>query len=369
LAPSPPSSCPVRKAEIDAQWRKFHSDGVCNRDGFNRMKASVDRHGRHLYLKHSGDHARIPDARTVECPAVVSDLRVPDQAIGFDTSWLVENTASAPVLVSYVQETGVEVSAVNGELAASDDPRATLQPGEWRAFHTHQGHVFHVREVLKDGSAGKILLQHRVGLVPVGGGGRRSLVCPDADDEPVVLAPDGSKQTDPSFQRTQGPADRDCNTVEVGFRNAAGCPLHGYYLRPDECTEGFKFHLGVNPAAPDFMKDWSSPMKYESTFVGHTFVFRSAFSDQVVDQVTVGATRIPDCPDLKRQVVTTALAAANVVLVPSANRMRGNNASNNTTAAVAGLLPQGGHNPSAGGAGGSASSFLSFAAGGGGGSM
>jgi hypothetical protein len=372
-APSLAASCPIRTADLDTQWLKFHSNRACNRDGFNLMKDRMDKHGRHLYLKQSGDHARIPDAKTVACPAVVSDLKVPNQVTGFDTSWLVENTASTPVMISYIRDDGVEVSAVNGNLIAGDDPQAVLQPGQWKAFHTHQGHIFHVREILKDGSAGKILLQHRVGLIPIGGTNLRNLACPDADDEPVVLGPDGTKHTDPNFQRTKGPPVRDCNTLEIGFRNAAGCPLHGYYLRPDSCEEVFKLHLGVNPGAPDFMKDWSSLTKYESTFVGHTFVFRSAFSDQVVDQITVQPTQIPDCPDLKQQVVTTSLASANVVMVPSANRMLNNggiNASNNTTtiitttAAAASALLLNGNHPSI--TGGSASSFMSAAAGGGG---
>jgi hypothetical protein len=81
------------------------------------------------------------------------------------------------------------------------------------------------------------------------------------------------------------------------------------------------------------MKDWGSATKYESSYVGHTFVFRSAFSDQVVDKVTIRPTQITDCPDLK-QTVATALAT-DAILLPTANRLRNNNASNNTTTAAA----------------------------------
>jgi hypothetical protein len=58
------------------------------------------------------------------------------------------------------------------------------------------------------------------------------------------------------FQRPSTHAERPCNTIDVGFRNQLGCPLHVYWANhlsdvPDEgfsCGEKFRFHLGNKPA-------------------------------------------------------------------------------------------------------------------------
>jgi hypothetical protein len=277
---------------------------------------------------------------------------------GLDTSWIVENTASSPVVLSFVKD-GVERSAVQTSISPpEDDPKAILQPGEWKAINTYDGHVFHARELLPDGTTGKVLLQHRVGAIPIGEKVSRNVVCPDVDDEPMVLTDDGTKVTHPNFQRTKAPPKKVCNTIEVSFRNMAGCPLNGYYVQAGTCEETFKHHLGVQSSVNDFMKDWGSSTKYESSYVGHTFVFRSAFSDQVVDKVTIRPTQITDCPDLK-QTVATALAT-DAILLPTANRLRNNNsnnASNNTTTATAAL-------DSMAGSSSSSSYFYASAAGG-----
>lgn len=68
------------------------------------------------------------------------------------------------------------------------------------------------------------------------------------------------------WKRTPRPKTRPCNTIDVGFRNEAGCPLHVYWANhieevPTEgfnCGEQFKFHLGTKPATQDFMFDWVS---------------------------------------------------------------------------------------------------------------
>jgi hypothetical protein len=330
-ASSSTNTCPYQPEVVFRSHNRFHGDHVCDRDGYNSFKDRLNRHERYQFLKTNGNHARIPNAKTVSCPAVVQDLAAPDQVAGLDTSWIVENTASSPVVLSFVKD-GVERSAVNTNISPpEDDPRAVLKPGEWKAINTYDGHVFHAREILPDGTTGKVLLQHRVGMIPIGEKASRNLVCPDVDDEPTVLKDDGTKVTHPNFQRTKAPPKKVCNTIEVSFRNMAGCPLNGYYVQAGTCQETFKHHLGVQTSATDFMKDWGSSTKYESSYVGHTFVFRSAFSDLVVDKVTIRPTQITDCPDLK-QTVATALSTS-AILLPTANRLRNNNsnASNNTT--------------------------------------
>ena len=330
--------CAVTTASLDQSFERFHSDDVCERRSFNAFKDSLNRHAKYLSLKENGRHLQVPDAKTVSCPAVVQPLMVPGQQVGYDTAWIVENTASTPVVLSYIAADGTEKSALDSTVSPPEaDPDAILPPGAWRAVQTFDGHVFHARELLPDGTTGRILLQHRVGLIPVGANAARRLVCPDSDTEPIVTLDDGTEDTDPEFQRTPEREYKDCNTIEIGFRNVAGCPLHGYYLRPNSCDESFKFHLGVEPAVEDFMWDWQSPAKYESSYVGHTFVFRSAFSDQIVEQVTLQPTQIVDCPGLQ-QAVASAVAAQSIIVPTGAQvgHRPGNhgNYSNNTTAAT-----------------------------------
>jgi hypothetical protein len=217
------------------------------------------------------------------------------------------------------------------------DKNAILQPGDWRAVYTWEGHVFFARQLLPspDGGEpklGQVLLQHRTGLIPIGMQAQE-LICPSTDPEPIV-----NGTLAPEFCRTPPAIYRPCNTIDLGFRNMANCPLHGYYvaqMSDDEVEklhdyeevddtkpvyhESFKFHLGMNPMAQDFMWGWDSSTKFEGTFIGHTFAFRSAADPDVLIQTyTLRPTRIPDCPKLKNkhQVnrVTSVGMAAAVVL-------------------------------------------------------
>uniref|UniRef100_A0A7S2VA82 Uncharacterized protein n=1 Tax=Entomoneis paludosa TaxID=265537 RepID=A0A7S2VA82_9STRA len=114
----------------------------------------------------------------------------------------------------------------------------------------------------------------------------------------------------------------------------ANCPLHGYYIAhhhnnattasSSSCQEKFKFHLGLNRLPQDFMWGWDSATKFEGSFVGHSFAFRSAADPSIlVETVTLQPTRIIDCPNLKRQVqVNTATTVANLqqVFAPISNQ-------------------------------------------------
>lgn len=61
------------------------------------------------------------------------------------------------------------------------------------------------------------------------------------------------------FQRTETLPVRPCNTIDVGFRNQVGCPVHMYWANqlshvPEEgfnCGEKFRFHLGTKAAPQD----------------------------------------------------------------------------------------------------------------------
>jgi hypothetical protein len=318
VAGASPPPCEVTESGLDALYERYHSDSVCDRGAFNRLKSSVDRRARLERLVEGDRYALVPDEATVACPAVARSLYPSPPApvvTGFDRSWVVENKASIPVVVLWVDpQDGAEKSAFSDAVPPTADPNAIVRPGSWTVIQGYEGHVFHVREVLPDGiTMGRVLLQHRLGWIPVGstlGGKARQLVCPDGDEEPLLpievcdeegwdlledshgeeisLCPDGDEEPllpievcdeegwnlledshgegislsssastqaqqrrlSPEFERTPYEVDRDCNRQEVGFRNVLGCPLHGYYLEAETCEPVFKFHLGIDAGYP-----------------------------------------------------------------------------------------------------------------------
>ena len=282
---------------------KYHDNQVCNRDAYNAYKANVGRYDRIQAYNKIGGLSAVPNQKTISCPVNggrvnMKDAHTPN--VGFDTVWIVENHASTPVVVSYVNDQGIEVSARNPKISpATADPTAILSPNAWMAVYAFEGHEFVVREILKSGIAGNVLLQHRAGLIPIGANfAMAGMSCDPSsltDIEPMI----DETTTSPVFQRTPTQIDRPCNTMDIGFRNVASCPLHGYYVRGegDKCTEKFKLHLGVESMTTDFLKDWTSATKYEGTYVGHTFHFRLASNPTIlVDTVTLQPIYVTDCP-------------------------------------------------------------------------
>jgi hypothetical protein len=258
----------------------------------------------------------------------VQDLNDPTHETGYDTSVIIENKATTPVVLVFIHR-GREVSAMNTKIAPPQaDPSSILQPGEWKHVHTFEGHVIHVRQLKQDGSLGLVLLQHRAGLIPVGAKAADSLLCPLDDPEPIITVTPKPKPKepnvpvapiavwDPKFERTERPLQlvrkvgakrvirpnlKECNQLDVGFRNLAGCPLNGYFVRPGSCEEVFRYHLGVETNAKDFEWDWNSPTKFEHTFIGSTFVFRPVHDPEIlVERIDIQATQVTDCPDLKQ---------------------------------------------------------------------
>jgi len=282
---------------------KYHGDHVCDVNEYNTFKHKMKRHETYQALKQS-IHL-VPNEATVVCPLEVQDLHHATQTLdGFDVVWIVENTSSQPIVVSHVnRQTRVETSAMNAAITPPHaDPNAILQPGQWKDIRTYEGHVFHVRTLdTSTGQLGPVVLQHQAGLRGVGAK-FQDLECPKEAPQPVH----------PATDRPPAPQTRACNTLDIGFRNLANCPLHGYFLQEPppsnntttaedatQCQEQFKFHLGMNQHATDFFYQWDSNTKFEGSYVGHTFVFRSAANlNIVVDRITMQPTRIIDCPTL-----------------------------------------------------------------------
>ncbi len=298
----------------------FHDEDVCMTRPVRLNLGDVERQSIYHRLKDSGVGATLlPNQQTVVCPIEVQNLESPTAVKGFDTTWILENTGSKTTIVSWVVN-GVEWSPFNPDLKAIDDPKARVPPGEWLNVPTFDSFVYHVRELEEDGMAGQIVLQHRVGLIPIGNPNGLSCDLSKPDVEPVdpVTA---ARLAD--FARIPTPQQRRCNVVDVSFRNQAGCPLHVYWASGNSkmpesgfnCGEKFRFHLGINPSPQDFMQDWESSTKFEGSFIGHTFVARLASDPNiVVDSYTVGTTKIIDCPHLKQKVATGSMQQAEAVI-------------------------------------------------------
>lgn len=268
---------------------EYHREDVCHRKPSRDRQGHQDRAMIYKALTESGTGATlVPNTQTVTCPLEVQSLENPSATRGFDTTWIVENTSSAPVVVSWVVN-GIEYSPFEVDKSAMDDPRAILQPGDWTSVPTFESFVYHVRELEEDGSAGKVVLQvswkensfllhgrapffrttshfhptpipnkfqHRAGLVPIGN--PHDYPC-DASLPDVPPMDPNTGVTLPAFQRKKTHPFRPCNTIDVGFRNQVGCPVHMYWARgladvPEEgfnCGEKFRFHLGTKPAPQD----------------------------------------------------------------------------------------------------------------------
>jgi len=281
----------------------YHNLDVCtSHRAVRRPEGHVERNSIYRRLRESGDGATlVPNQHTAVCPLALEELESPTAAKGLDTTWILENTSSKPVVVAWIVD-GQEWSPFTPDIKPIDDPKAILAPGEWLNVPTFDSFVYHVRELQADSSPGPIVLQHRVGLIPIRNPNHIDCDSSTPDREPV--SPETAERI-PDFQRPPLPEVRHCNIIDLSFRNQVGCPLHVYWAKqlvdvPESgfvCGEEFRFHLGTKPATQDFMFDWESSTKFEGSFMGHTFVARLASDPSVVvDSYTVQPTRVIDCP-------------------------------------------------------------------------
>jgi hypothetical protein len=280
----------------------------------------VERQSIYERLKGSGTGATlIPNQQTIICPLELQSLESSSAIKGLDTTWIVENTGSKPVFVSWVVD-GVEWSPFEPDIKAMEDPKAVVKPGEWLNIPTFDSFVYHVREIEDDGGPGSVVLQHRMGLIPLGNPNQLACDANSPDVEPVHPETAVIQQ---DFARKAFPPRRPCNTIDLGFRNQVGCPLHVYWANslddvPTEgftCGERFRFHMGTKPATQDFMQDWESSTKFEGSYIGHTFVARLASDPNVVvDSYTTATTKVVDCPKMKQQVASASQKRAEAVV-------------------------------------------------------
>lgn len=358
----------------------YHADTSCDRAAYNQYKLSLNRHIQYESFKAIGGMSSVPDQKTVQCPIggarVALDGPSPESSaapmvVGMDTVFFVQNKASTPVVVAYLdRSTDTEVSAKNPKIfPAVADPAAILAPGSWMAVYAHEGHEFVVRQVKTANAvlgalvAGNVLMQHRAGLIPIGGSssGSAAWTCPSVDVEPKAE----NNITAPAFARVPPAVMRPCHTMDVGFRNLSPCPLHGYFVTSEpepssastnqkeetgaqgsnasttsastsSCTEHFRLHLGVQPVTNDYFNDWVSNTKFEGTFVGHTYHFRLAANPSIlVERVTLAPITVTDCPDDNTNANSAAaqVSVADAIQIPNFLDSNEDSATNGTAVA------------------------------------
>ena len=393
------ASCPATLLnDVSQFYHRYHASNACGEENPHVTAAlEHERYERFQYLNDPdhGFHQKVPDTKTIVCPAQPESLHAPNSVAGLKTAWMVENTASTSVVLTWVDTTtGQEYSAAHGKTPPQSDQASILQPGEHTVVYGYEGHVFHVRELKADGSLGIVLVQHRLGLVPVGAkkedtllklattnstkrrmqaifNKQRAAKLAKEDSwwsKPYALAyqaknvvttagwyaaatmaivpailrdavfgsstlpstmkqvvlekttldamdaiiDDDNEPLSDAFQRTVAdettrPAHiKECHHVNLGFRNRADVPLHVNWVNPESCQETFKFHLGTaSTGLDDYAMDWKSATKFESTFIGHTYVVRLASSSSsadpmpIVETIQLQPTRIVDCPNSK----------------------------------------------------------------------
>ena len=139
--------------------------------------------------------------------------------------WIVQNEGTSPIVLAWVKD-GMEYSAVNRKIAPPQaDPEAILAPGSWYAVHAFDGEIFHARQLL-GGVAGPLLLQHRVGLIPIRGKERSS------NKRNTVPKPQLERHHENNRVLAAEYDWATCNVIDRGFRNYAGEPLNGFWLNP-----------------------------------------------------------------------------------------------------------------------------------------
>ena len=323
---------------------------VCNRAAFNDPERIDDIVRRIKRSVQSGAARQLRDQKTSYCPdesfeSPSDDPSNPDGTLlGPPSGWIVTNSASTPAVISWVRNVkgqgNVEVSAFNpdGVTPAHHDPRAILQPGDWRSLSVLLGHTFHVREMVDVGGGqlapGRILLRHRAGPIPIRNRwGGPYLSCP------VQAIVDPEPEPDEGFDRNPFDFNRRCNSLFSMFTNRMHCPVDVYYAGVDptavnsntmmmpknataptnSCAERFSFHLGVNPSARDDLMDaWESPVAYEATYLTHKFVARLHHDPSiVVDEITSDKTYVQDCPSRSETTATTSVGEQEAVLTNS----------------------------------------------------
>eukprot|EP00978_Attheya_sp_CCMP212_P034462 scaffold144394_cov62-Attheya_sp.AAC.2 len=344
-------ACQSSKEELQTE-NKFHGDHTCNRRIMNDPLTHRAHELRFAQFPPS-QSMKIPREQTLYCPPITThEALLLDQeasvVVGYKERWIIKNEATKPVSVSFwLLEEQKLVSAFNPDISpAHHDQEAIIKPGEWSVVSGWQGHVFVMHqlewvegELVQD----RILATHRVGLVPIGLNFEAppqqmaATATNNNKDFPNERTPPRPTSTHEDLTKQTLPNPTDfCHVIHKGFINEANYPVDLYFAGrrstfsnndnhykmnqtlEDEkdsnnlppCRHKFKLHLGAhhdhnnNNAGWDdpsrdahhTLSDWESPLKYEGTYVSHTFVARFHHDPStIVQEYTVSPVIVRDC--------------------------------------------------------------------------
>lgn len=106
--------------------------------------------------------------------------------------------------------------------------------------------------------------------------------------------------------------DPDCNVLRKAFINKVGCPVDIYFA-PANRVEGYNCEVFTKHLGPldKFLSSdtktrnidgHNSPLKFENTYNGHSFVARMAHDQSLVAKIELDHDIVRDCPEPKRSV-------------------------------------------------------------------
>jgi hypothetical protein len=272
------------------------------------------------------------DQKTVICPAATHDLYEGHIHYGPRTRLILKNSATDPVVVSFVERNGTEASAANADISPAHlDPDAFIDPGVTKVFAVHEGHVFHVR----DSKTGELLMQHRAGIVPIENRYQRQIPsCPLTTSDEEHEYPSSYRVMKKFPEWNPKPRiDRFKKEIhlDLGFRNTIRsqdgtvCPVNVYFVhkkefdnqRPPQFYEKLTLHLGNNPLSTAKQELLDSSTKYERTYLGHQFVARLAHDESVVvDQIAITPIQVQDCGLKKATMAVKSMAHSEAIVIP-----------------------------------------------------
>ncbi|KAL7533882.1 hypothetical protein ACHAXR_008047 [Thalassiosira sp. AJA248-18] len=274
---------------------------------------------------------------------------------GHPTRWILHNEATTPIVLTHLNALGLEVSAMDFSTYPAHANTAVypngpiVLPGQLAVVEGRQGQLFIAREykevtpmdamaddtadgnhhhswssfksVLPStlsflpqqtryetnkgvwhvlGSPGRVLMKHRMGNIYVKN--QFGAVCPE-----LMGGGSGGGGGDVGLSGNPKDMDPDCNVMRKAFINKVGCPIDIYFA-PQNKVEGyncetFTKHLG--PLDPFLLSDTTtrdidghnSPLKFENTYNGHSFVARMSHDQTLVARIELDHDVVKDCPE------------------------------------------------------------------------
>lgn len=311
----------------------------------------------HRFQEREGDILNLPEERTWLCPLDGTDDTTDSHNKGGippgpSSRWVVQNSATSAVVLSWINPLGMEVSAADGTTHPASAHSATwpdgaiLLPGQLAIVNGRMGQTFVARELVEDagvmmewareqvprtisfghksngggwetymvgmgmdprvfGRAGRVLLKHRMGMIHVRN--QFGAICAEVVPPKEVPAPFEA-------ERIEAHQDNSCNLVTKGFVNKVGCEIDIFFATggsfnstahhngasyEDAATnpqcEHFSAHLGAESVGN--MDDRVSPVAFENTYNTHRFIAKMSHDNSIVAEMFIENDVIGDCPD------------------------------------------------------------------------